>query len=198
MRHARNFNPEWGYLAPAPGFLRTARMVVVAAAVGASAGAAVVFSLVDHPIAEESVAARTLVLSADASSPRVSPQAAELKLQNQPPSQPMDRQAAALSLANAHAAGPAASESGTSSTTQRPPGIAALAEAPAVVNAPPPAADETAATPATPPVVTATAQKKPVKRTRFTWQSTPRMEQAPNREPLALLRPFGAYPRSDY
>jgi hypothetical protein len=195
MRHARNFNPEWGYLAPAPSFLRTARIVVVAAAVGASAGAAVVFSLVDHPVAEESVAARTLVLPADASAPRVGPQAVELKLANRPPSpQPMDRQATALSLAYAHAAGAAASESGKSSTTQRPPGIAALAEAPPVADAPPPATADTAA----PPVATATAQRKPVRRTRFTWQSAPRIEQGPNREPLALLRPFGAYPRSDY
>ena len=49
MRGAANFNPEWGYLAPAPSFMRTVRIVVVAAAVGASAGAAVVFSLVDRP-----------------------------------------------------------------------------------------------------------------------------------------------------
>ena len=57
MRHAGNFNPEWGYLAPAPSFLRTARIVVVASVIGATAGAAVVFSLVDRPAAEESVAA---------------------------------------------------------------------------------------------------------------------------------------------
>jgi hypothetical protein len=60
MRFAGNFNPEWGYLAPAPSFIRTVRIVVVAATVGATAGAAVVFSLVDRPVAEESVAARTL------------------------------------------------------------------------------------------------------------------------------------------
>jgi hypothetical protein len=59
MRFAGNFNPEWGYLAPAPSFIRTVRIAMVAAAVGATAGAAVVFSLVDRPTAEESVAART-------------------------------------------------------------------------------------------------------------------------------------------
>ena len=32
MRHAGNFNPEWGYLAPAPTFLRTTRVFIVAAA----------------------------------------------------------------------------------------------------------------------------------------------------------------------
>ena len=62
MRFADNFNPEWGYLAPAPSFLRTARLVVVAATIGATAGGAVVFSLIDRPAADDhSVAAHTLV-----------------------------------------------------------------------------------------------------------------------------------------
>ena len=61
MRHGSNFNPEWGYVAPAPGFMRTARLIVMAAIIGATAGAAIVFSLLDRPVAEESVAARTLV-----------------------------------------------------------------------------------------------------------------------------------------
>jgi hypothetical protein len=41
--------------------MRTARLIVVAAIIGATAGAAIVFSLLDRPVAEESVAARTLV-----------------------------------------------------------------------------------------------------------------------------------------
>ncbi len=45
MRSAGNFSPEWGYLAPAPSFMRTARIVVVATAIGATAGAGVVLSL---------------------------------------------------------------------------------------------------------------------------------------------------------
>ncbi len=45
MRSGGNFNPEWGYLAPAPSFLRTARIVVVATAIGATAGAGVVLTL---------------------------------------------------------------------------------------------------------------------------------------------------------
>ena len=52
MRSAGNFSPEWGYLAPAPSFLRTARIVVVATAIGATAGAGVVLSLLDRPAAE--------------------------------------------------------------------------------------------------------------------------------------------------
>jgi hypothetical protein len=61
MRHTGNFNLEWGYLAPAPSFLRNVRLVVVAATIAATASAAVVFALVRQPAAEASVAARTLV-----------------------------------------------------------------------------------------------------------------------------------------
>ena len=66
MRSARNFHPQWGYLAPAPSFLRSARIVLVATAVGAIAGAAVVVSLVERPgaDADNSLAAHALVTSA--------------------------------------------------------------------------------------------------------------------------------------
>jgi hypothetical protein len=60
MRDTANFHPEWGYLAPAPSFIRTARVVLVATAVGAIAGAGVVFSLVGHPSSQTSVALQTL------------------------------------------------------------------------------------------------------------------------------------------
>jgi hypothetical protein len=69
MRHAGNFNPEWGYLAPAPSFMRTARGFIVAALVGGTAGAAVVLSLMDRPAAETSVAARTLVSAVEPPAP---------------------------------------------------------------------------------------------------------------------------------
>ena len=69
MRHAGNFNPEWGYLAPAPTFMRTARVFIVAALVGGTAGAAVVLSLMDRPAAEASVAARTLVSAVEPPAP---------------------------------------------------------------------------------------------------------------------------------
>src|SRR5262245_2524909 len=61
MRYDRNFHPEWGYVAAAPSVMRTARVIAVAAIIGATAGAAAVFSLLDRPVADESVAARTLV-----------------------------------------------------------------------------------------------------------------------------------------
>jgi hypothetical protein len=48
MRFAGNFHPEWGYLAPAPNFMRTARVVAVATAIGATASAAVVLSLAER------------------------------------------------------------------------------------------------------------------------------------------------------
>ena len=58
MRSNREFHPEWGYLTPTRAAMRIA---LVSAAIGATASAAVVFSLVDGPVAEEqSVAARTL------------------------------------------------------------------------------------------------------------------------------------------
>ena len=60
MRHSEKFHPKWGYLAPAPSFIRTARVVLAATAVGAIAGAGVIFSLVAHPSSETSVALRTL------------------------------------------------------------------------------------------------------------------------------------------
>ena len=61
MRYDRNFHPEWGYVAAAPSVMRTVRLIAVAAIIGATASAATVFSLLDRPVAEESVAARTLV-----------------------------------------------------------------------------------------------------------------------------------------
>lgn len=59
MRSPGNFSPEWGYLAPAPSFMRTARIVLVATAIGATAGAAVVLSLIDRPAETPKIAAVT-------------------------------------------------------------------------------------------------------------------------------------------
>jgi hypothetical protein len=144
MRHAANFNPEWGYLAPRPGFLRSARLVVVASAIGATAGAAVVFSLVDRPVAEESVAARTLVPQPVAGMPLPvhASIATPLPGEWQRPSLTDTpgaawRQAAVPSPVHIGAAASSARESGTASTTLRPALGAALAEAPAMTDAPP-------------------------------------------------------------
>ncbi len=190
MRFAGNFNPEWGYLAPAPSFIRTLRTAVVAAAVGATAGAAVVFSLADRPAAEETVAARTLARAADFALARTPPQAVQLQVPTAAPAHAQAKavaagqgQSAMLSPANAAAVSSSASESGASSTIQRPAGIAALAEAPAATDAAPPQA--VAPTPAAPLL-----QKKRATR----HHSAPRREEAYGdvKGPLALLRSFGA------
>jgi hypothetical protein len=79
MRSAGNFHPEWGYLAPAPSFLRTARIALVATAIGATAGVVVVVSLVERPGSNDdntSIAAHALVTSAPVIAPPVSPQPA--------------------------------------------------------------------------------------------------------------------------
>jgi hypothetical protein len=82
MRHAMNFHPEWGCLAPAPSFLRTMRTVLVATAVGATAGGGVVLSLVGQSAGRTSVAERTLVRPIPAVSTSVSaPQTAQLNPQ---------------------------------------------------------------------------------------------------------------------
>jgi hypothetical protein len=50
MRHARHFNPEWGYVAPAPSVMRMDCLIVVAAIILVAAGAATVFSLLHPPL----------------------------------------------------------------------------------------------------------------------------------------------------
>jgi hypothetical protein len=52
MPFAENFHPEWGVLAPTPNFVRTIRTVLVATAIGATAGAGTVLALMDRPVAE--------------------------------------------------------------------------------------------------------------------------------------------------
>ena len=143
MRHAGNFNPEWGYIAPAPNFLRTTRLFVVAAAIGATASAAVVFSLMDRPAAETSVAARTLVQPVEPALPaRSAPLVAQLQTQPEPASASQTQRADASSAMRpqgaavavyAGAASLVASESGAASTTQSPPIAAVLAESPRIM-----------------------------------------------------------------
>jgi hypothetical protein len=52
MPFAENFHPEWGVLAPAPNFVRTMRIVLVATVIGATAGAGTVLALMDRPISQ--------------------------------------------------------------------------------------------------------------------------------------------------
>jgi hypothetical protein len=221
MRHAGNFNPEWGYLAPAPNFLRTTRLFVVAAAIGATASAAVVFSLMDRPAAETSVAARTLVQPV---APAVPAPSAPLRAQQQTPSvsasasqtQRSDTSSAMLPhgaavAAHASAASPAASESGAASTTQlRPPAAAALAEVPRIMAAEaPPAralATETSAA-AAPEAAAAPGPRVVIRKPRAVARAVqprydlpryaaPRYEpryDSMQRGPYAFLRQYGSF-----
>jgi hypothetical protein len=216
MRHAGNFNPEWGYIAPAPNFLRTTRLFVVAAAIGATASAAVVFSLMDRPAAE-TVAARTLVRPAEPA--RNAALVAQLQTQSEPASVSQTQRADALSAMRpqgaavaAHATSPVASESGAASTTQSPPIAAALAESPRIMTteAPPAhalptesssaAAPEAAPTPAPAPRA---VMKKPRAVARAVQPrydvpryAAPRYEpryDSMQRGPYALLRQYGSF-----
>ena len=138
MPYARNVNPEWGYIAPAPSVMRTARLIAVATIIGATGGAATVFSLLDRPVAEGSVAARTLVAPNSKRPVTTSTSvAAQQPTELQPVKSPAEAQNSAeqkappVSAAGA-AARPQPNEIATTSTAQRPTSAAALAEAPAV------------------------------------------------------------------
>jgi hypothetical protein len=165
MRPAGNFNPEWGYVAPAPGFMRTLRIALVAGAVGASAGAAVVFSLVDRPAAEESVASRTLVHATPVAS-ILEPSALEAPLAPVSVSAPV----AVASVSNL---GPAVDERSAGAAASHPANAAAaLPESTTVTQAAPSPVPDAAPAPAVAPAVKITATspmfaaKKPAKRAR--------------------------------
>lgn len=196
MRFADNFNPEWGYLAPAPSFLRTARVALVAAAIGATSGAGVVFSLMDRPAADESsIAARTLVRPNDAAFVVTSP-ASQLQM-------PHDVGTPTVHVGRASSATVAASEAGPNSA------IESLAVAQALVEASvaptPPASEAAVAGDTAPP------QKKAFKKQSF---PQPRLAARAPREqpygaahepalgngrtPLALLPNGGDPTRSSY
>ena len=60
MRHTRHFNPEWGYVAPAPSVMRTDCLIVLAAIIFVAAGATIVFSLL-YPEVSQPVTTGTSV-----------------------------------------------------------------------------------------------------------------------------------------
>jgi hypothetical protein len=92
MRSTGNFHPEWGYLAPSSNFIRTARIVLIALAIGGIVGASVVLSMVERPASETSVAARTLTGPGEVVSvPVGTPPAAQEKAQADPGSTQNER-----------------------------------------------------------------------------------------------------------
>jgi hypothetical protein len=192
MRFAGNFHPEWGYLAPAPNFMRTARVVVVATAIGATAGAAVVLSLAERSApgamadaGKTLVVVHSLVQPAEAAAPTTAPViapvaaavpaapvavAAPAKVQasiqpNTTATAPVMRQPSAppvTASAQPIAPPPAPSESRAVSTSAAPASVAALSESPPVTEASPPPASNAAAVSPVPLAPQKDAIKKPV------------------------------------
>ena len=158
MRSAGNFSPEWGYLAPAPSFMRTARIVMVATAIGATAGAGVVLSLVDHPSAEGEttslIGAQAIVTAVHAATPASVPlaNAAPVTAAVAPVVVPAQVAAPVQAAAPRLAAPANAGNANTASVPNPAPAIASLSEgAPAADVAPADAADSTAIAPVAPP-----------------------------------------------
>jgi hypothetical protein len=163
MRSGGNFNPEWGYLAPAPSFMRTARIVVVATAIGASAGAGVVLTLAgsgNNPglqadTGKSLVVVRSLVQPAEAAiataephvapvasaapvaTPVVTPQPLDAAGQPSRASAPPQSGSLTPPPPAAQVSGPASSESRAASTSAVPASVAALAEMPPVTDVSP-------------------------------------------------------------
>jgi hypothetical protein len=154
MRSAGNFSPEWGYLAPAPSFARTARVVLVATAIGATAGAGVVLSLIDRPSEPEKtpIAARAIVTSVRAEAvPSVAPPTVTAPAKPALPSRasvaaspPSDKPAASTAAVSPNIAAPAPAQ-----PTSAPPTAAANAGAAVPASAPESASTSAAAEPST-------------------------------------------------
>jgi hypothetical protein len=200
MRSAGNFHPEWGYLAPAPNFMRTARVVVVATAIGATAGAAVVLSLAErsapgamadagktlvvvHSLVQPAEAAApapapiaaatpTPVIAAVAAAVPAAPVAAAPDAKVQASIQPSAPPATAS--AQPIAPPPTPSESRAVSTSAAPASVAALSESPPVTEASAPPASTT---PAVSPIPSA-PQKDAIKKPAATAQQPLRGPQA--------------------
>lgn len=178
MRSAGNFHPEWGYLAPAPSFMRTVRTLLVASAVGATAGAAVILSLAEHPgeeIAKTSVSSPVLVTTIQAAVPVPSDIAATPAVAVTPVSKPALASMPAAADAKletsaapprSEAAAPAVSDASTASTPDAPANVAALAEAPPADVVPPQVTDEVTTAPDQPPT-----HKKMAKKHRNTFDT---------------------------
>jgi hypothetical protein len=170
MRFAGNFHPEWGYLAPAPNFMRTARVVVVATAIGATAGAAVVLSLAERSApgamadaGKTLVVVHSLVQPAEAAAPATAPIAATM------PTPVIAPVAAAVPAAPVAPAAPAKVQTGIQSSVPATAPVTRQPSAPSVAAnaqpiAPPPAPSESRAvsTSAAPASVAALSESPPV------------------------------------
>ena len=163
MRNTANFHPEWGYLAPAPSFIRTARVVLVATVVGATVGAGVVFSWVSHQDPEPSVGVRTLVRPVEAVSARTSTPVEQGNA-------PSLTEKKSLTV-NSRSADGATKEASASSTTRPPDRITALAETPAATEGPSTATIAAPPTGAKEPMLNiAPSKRKAMKKPNVTWR----------------------------
>lgn len=143
MRSAGNFHPEWGYLAPTPSFVRTLRIVLVATAIGATAGAGVVVSMLPHRASgTNSIAAHALVTSVPAanSAAAVVPAQPAAAVASQPAAaspqqaaQPGEIGAASTKTVNT-AAAPQGIGAANAANGAAPTHVAAHVEEPAVAN----------------------------------------------------------------
>ena len=169
MPFGGNFHPEWGALAPAPSVMRTARIVAVATAIGATAGAGVVLSLAGSsgafgPQASSEAASdkpfvivHSLVQPAEAAPVTVQPapsSVAAAATVNVPAIAPAPVNAAATS-------GVAPAPTAAPTNVQRPSAGPALPPAAAQASTPVPSDSHTASTPAVPASVAALAEIPP-------------------------------------
>jgi hypothetical protein len=201
MRFAGNFHPEWGYLAPAPNFMRTARVVIVATAIGATAGAAVVLSLAERSApgavtdaGKTLVVVHSLVQPAEAAAPTAAPVAAATPapvmapIATAAPAAPVAPAAPAKGQASVQPSAPpgtasaqpiaplpAPSESRTVSTSAAPASVTALSESPPVTEASPPAATNDAAV----SPVSLAPQKDAIKKPAATGQTVQQPQLGP-------------------
>ena len=170
MRFAGNFHPEWGYLAPAPNFMRTARVVVVATAIGATAGAAVVLSLAERSApgamadaGKTLVVVHSLVQPAEAAAPAMAPIAAATPA---PVIAPVATAAPAAPIAPAAPAKVQASVQpnlpANAPVTRQPSAPPATASAQPIAPPPAPTDSRTVSTSAAPASVTALSESPPV------------------------------------
>jgi hypothetical protein len=192
MRFAGNFHPEWGYLAPAPNFMRTARVVVVATAIGATAGAAVVLSLAErsapgavadagktlvvvHSLVQpaEAAASVTAPVAAAAPAPVIAPVATAAPIA---PAAPAKVQASVQPNLPANAP-----------VTRQPSALSASAGAQPIAPPPAPTDSRTVSTSAAPTSVTALSESPPV-----TEASPPPASNATAVSPAALSPPKDA------
>jgi hypothetical protein len=133
MRRATSFQSEWGYFIRALRFLRKAVIVLAALALGATAGAGMVLSLIDRPVVNALSVPRALTRPIVDERARISPaQAARSK-----PEALTDDWPAKLPAANKRDDIITTSELMASPIVEAPPNIAARTELPAVAYAPP-------------------------------------------------------------